>query len=128
MIPGDGAVVRGSNRSKTASNLAYFQGRQHQAPRFAGKRREIAPHRRPDRTLPRPTCLVRCPRCGAPPLRVTSGERGRLPCSSYRWAPPLDVTRGPPGPVKNASLSTWPKWTNHDYPIVPRDAVGLIVR
>jgi len=25
----------------------------------------------PDRTLPRPTCLARCLRCGAPPLRVT---------------------------------------------------------
>jgi hypothetical protein len=36
----------------------------------------MVPGLRSDRTLPRPTCLARCLRCGAPPLRVTWVETG----------------------------------------------------
>ena len=56
---------------ESTSDLADFYQRQGHAPRFAGKGREIGPALRSDRTLPKPTCVARCLRSGAPPLRVT---------------------------------------------------------
>jgi hypothetical protein len=57
--------------SETAPDLADFHPRQGHAPRFAGKGGEIGPALRSDRTLPKPTCVARCLRSSAPPLRVT---------------------------------------------------------
>ena len=57
--------------SETASDLADFHQREGKAHGFAGKGREIGPALRSDRTLPKPTCVARCLRSGAPPLRVT---------------------------------------------------------
>jgi CheY-like chemotaxis protein len=63
---------------ETASNLADFHQREGDAHGFAGKGREIGPALRSDRTLPKPTCVARCLRSGAPPLRVTLVETGGL--------------------------------------------------
>jgi len=63
------ALARGN--SAHTSDLADFHQRQGHAPRLAGKGREIGPALHSDRTFPKPTCVARCLRSGAPPLRVT---------------------------------------------------------
>ena len=69
----DGVIdgPRAVHPRETASNLADFHQREGNAHGFAGKGREIGPALRSDRTLPKPTCVARCLRSGAPPLRVT---------------------------------------------------------
>jgi hypothetical protein len=69
-------ACRGASRSISTPlaglrDLADFASRHGDAPRFARKGREIEPALRSDRTLPKPTWVARCPRSGAPPLRVT---------------------------------------------------------
>ena len=55
---------------------------------FGGKGREIGPALRSDRTLPKPSCVARCLRCGAPPLHVTGAETPGL----YHYRPPSRYT------------------------------------
>jgi hypothetical protein len=45
--------------SETPRDLANFESRHGEAPRFAQKGREIGPALRSDRTLPKPTCVAR---------------------------------------------------------------------
>jgi hypothetical protein len=64
-----------------------FQGGQRRPGDFGRERRESAGGLRPDRTLPRSSCLARCSSCGSAALPRRNGPPVR------RWSPLLLVVR-----------------------------------
>jgi hypothetical protein len=107
-----GGGARGTAVIQIRVRSTPFSGRIASSRRFGRERREFAGGRRPDRALPRSSCLARCLSCGgaALPRRYVSrwGERGPLYLRATSGRPPLHVTRRRPSPKSSRTMPTRP--------------------